>query len=175
MPLVDPYRVLGVKPGAQHAQIHKAYRRLARRYHPDTKLNAPPEEAEVARRRMAALNGAWAILGDPARRAAYDIEAANSLPPPTYMPQSSNGHHFHPPESEEALFDGLDQEDLYEPPRPIDTMVMVPVFLVVAAVTLFVLSNMTGSNRLWTLALFTMPVAGLSFIAAPLLMMRKRR
>jgi DnaJ domain len=62
----DPYKTLQVDPEADPEVIQAAYRRLARKYHPDT---APgPEAAE----RMTAINRAWELLGDPARRAAYD-------------------------------------------------------------------------------------------------------
>ena len=59
----DPYRILQVSPNADLEAIHAAYRRLARRYHPD--LNPQPEAAE----RMRAINAAYGVLSDPARRA----------------------------------------------------------------------------------------------------------
>jgi hypothetical protein len=62
----DPYRILQVAPNADLEAIHAAYRRLARRYHPD--LNQQPEAAE----RMRAINAAYGLLSDPARRAIYD-------------------------------------------------------------------------------------------------------
>jgi curved DNA-binding protein CbpA len=64
----DPYKVLQVDPEAEDEVIQAAYRRLARKYHPDL---APGPEAEA---RMAAINAAWARLGDPVARAAYDRE-----------------------------------------------------------------------------------------------------
>jgi hypothetical protein len=62
----DPYRTLQVAPNADLEAIHAAYRRLARVYHPD--LNPRPEAAA----RMRAINAAYAVLSDPARRAALD-------------------------------------------------------------------------------------------------------
>jgi hypothetical protein len=62
----DPYRILQVAPNADLEAIHAAYRRLARRYHPD--LNPRPEAAE----QMRAINAAYGLLSDPARRAVYD-------------------------------------------------------------------------------------------------------
>jgi hypothetical protein len=62
----DPYRILQVAPNADLEAIHAAYRRLARRYHPD--LNSRPEAAE----QMRAINAAYGLLSDPARRAASD-------------------------------------------------------------------------------------------------------
>ncbi len=64
----DPYKILQVDPEAEDEVIAAAYRRLARKYHPD--LAAGPEAAA----RMAALNAAWERIGEPARRAAFDRE-----------------------------------------------------------------------------------------------------
>ena len=61
------YERLGVASTATAAEIRTAYRRLARAAHPDHAGSA---------REMAVLNEAWHVLGDPARRAAYDRAAA---------------------------------------------------------------------------------------------------
>lgn len=61
----DPYRILGVHPGASDADIREAYRARARRLHPDVVGEAGLDD-------MRALNEAWAVLKDPDRRAAYD-------------------------------------------------------------------------------------------------------
>ncbi|HET9456260.1 MAG TPA: DnaJ domain-containing protein [Candidatus Limnocylindrales bacterium] len=63
---LDPYRVLQVDPEAEDEVIQAAYRRLAQKYHPD---RSPGPEGET---RMVAINAAWDVLRDPARRAAYD-------------------------------------------------------------------------------------------------------
>lgn len=63
---LDPYRILQVVPEAEDEVIAAAYRRLARKYHPDV---APGSEAAS---RMAAINAAWELIGDPTRRAAFD-------------------------------------------------------------------------------------------------------
>lgn len=68
----DYYAVLGVAPGASHEAIHQAYRRLAKLWHPDRYTFAPPELQARAERRMRAISRAWAELGDPIRRRAYD-------------------------------------------------------------------------------------------------------
>ena len=66
----DPYKILQVDPEAEDEVIAAAYRRLARKYHPDT---APGPEALG---RMEAINAAWEVLGNPARRAAHDRQRA---------------------------------------------------------------------------------------------------
>lgn len=65
----DPYKTLQVDTEAEEEVIAAAYRRLALKYHPDT---AGPDASS----RMAAINAAWEILGDPVRRAAFDRERA---------------------------------------------------------------------------------------------------
>jgi curved DNA-binding protein CbpA len=60
----DVYRVLQVQEEAEDAVIQAAYRALARIYHPDGLTPDPG--------RMAALNEAYELVRDPARRRAYD-------------------------------------------------------------------------------------------------------
>jgi len=62
----DYYRVLGVPRDATEEAIKKAYRKLARKYHPD--VSKEPDAAA----RMSEVNEANAVLSDPERRAAYD-------------------------------------------------------------------------------------------------------
>src|SRR6266850_5923325 len=64
----DYYELLEIQPGASADEVHKAYRSLAMRYHPDR--NAMPGAAST----MAAINEAYSILGEPARRRRYDQE-----------------------------------------------------------------------------------------------------
>ncbi len=64
---LDPYKVLQVDPEAEDEVIQAAYRRLARKYHPDVAVG--PDGAA----RMAAINAAWEVLRDPDRRAAHDL------------------------------------------------------------------------------------------------------
>jgi curved DNA-binding protein CbpA len=66
----DPYKTLQVDPEAEDEVIAAAYRRLARKYHPD--VAADPEAAA----RMAAINAAWESIGDPTKRAAFDRQRA---------------------------------------------------------------------------------------------------
>ncbi len=69
-PPADPYKVLQVDSEAEDEVIAAAYRRLARKYHPD--VGGGPDAAA----RMTALNAAWELIGQPARRAAFDRERA---------------------------------------------------------------------------------------------------
>ncbi|MEG0035935.1 MAG: DnaJ domain-containing protein [Oscillospiraceae bacterium] len=62
----DPYKVLGVSPGASDDEIKKAYRSLAKRYHPD--VNPGDKEAE---RRMNEINAAYDQIKNPPQAAGF--------------------------------------------------------------------------------------------------------
>jgi molecular chaperone DnaJ len=63
----DPYKVLGVEKKASGEDVKKAYRRLARKYHPDRN----PDDAK-AEERFKEIQAAYDILGDPDKRKQYD-------------------------------------------------------------------------------------------------------
>jgi molecular chaperone DnaJ len=62
----DYYKVLGVDKKASHEEIKKAYRKLARKYHPDTNKDAGAEE------RFKEISEAYDVLGDEDKRKKYD-------------------------------------------------------------------------------------------------------
>lgn len=80
-PLPDHYRTLQVHPEADLEVIQVAYRRLARRHHPDA--GAGTDE------RMAQLNAAYAVLRDPIQRAAYDAALRRASAPAMAAPGPS--------------------------------------------------------------------------------------
>ena len=63
----SPYDVLGVAKNASQDDVKKAYRKLARRYHPDK--NPDDKEAEE---RFKEVQGAYDVVGDPEKRKQYD-------------------------------------------------------------------------------------------------------
>ncbi len=73
----DLYQLLGVTRAASREEIARAWRRRARAEHPDSQ----PGDAAAAGR-FRALAGAWHVLGDPARRAAYDQALGHGQPGP---------------------------------------------------------------------------------------------
>lgn len=63
----DPYEVLGVPRKASDAEIKKAFRRLAKKYHPDANKNDPKVQG-----RFSEVNSAYEILGDAKKRVQFD-------------------------------------------------------------------------------------------------------
>ncbi|MCC4614811.1 DnaJ domain-containing protein [Xanthomonas campestris pv. asclepiadis] len=75
MEFKDYYATLGVEPSAGDAEIKTAYRRLARKYHPDVSKEAGAED------KFKAINEAYEALRDPAKRKAYDQLKAQGFRP----------------------------------------------------------------------------------------------
>lgn len=84
MPETDPYALLEVPHDADPEAIHRAYRRLARLYHPDKVAHLGPEIRALAEKKMQALNAAYDLLGNPEKRRLYDAgrQPPQETPPP---------------------------------------------------------------------------------------------
>src|SRR5450432_2187248 len=82
MQFKDYYDILGVKPDASDAEIKSAYRKRARKFHPDVSKETGAED------KFKAANEAYEALKDPAKRRAYDQLRASGYKP---------GDDFHPP------------------------------------------------------------------------------
>jgi len=66
--MTDPYIVLGVKPDASDEEIKRAYRELARKYHPDNYQNNPL--ADLAEEKMKEINEAYEEIQNQRKRGA---------------------------------------------------------------------------------------------------------
>ncbi len=89
MEFKDYYEIMGVARDASQEEIKRAYRRLARKYHPDVSKEADAET------RFKEVGEAYEVLKDPEKRAAYDRLGANW----------KAGQEFHPPPGWDAGFE----------------------------------------------------------------------
>src|ERR1700682_2186848 len=77
----DYYETLGVSKTASDDEIRKAFRKLARKYHPDVN-----KDKTVAEEKFKQLNEAYEVLGDPEKRKKYDELGANWNQPGGFQP-----------------------------------------------------------------------------------------
>jgi curved DNA-binding protein len=89
MEFKDYYKIMGVKRDAAQDEIKRAYRKLARKYHPDV------SKAPDAEKRFKEVGEAYEVLKDPEKRAAYDQLGMNW----------KAGQEFHPPPNWNAGFE----------------------------------------------------------------------
>ena len=82
----DYYKILGVAQGATDKEIKAAYRKLARKHHPD--VNQGSKEAEA---RFKEINEANEVLSDPEKRKRYDALGPNWARSPAAPPRGSPG------------------------------------------------------------------------------------
>lgn len=109
----DPYRVLGVKKEASQDEIQKAYRKLAKKLHPD--LNPGNKQAEE---QFKAASAAYDLLSDPEKRSRFDrgeIDASGQERPRQryYRDFAGAAAGEHPYATAEGFSDFSDEGDLF--------------------------------------------------------------
>lgn len=172
------YGVLGVSRDVTPAALRRAYLDLARRYHPDR----PGGDAD----RMRAINEAWAVLGDPQRRAGYDLalrEPPPTAPPPRPSPDDrwAADPRYDPTDdltAEELRawrlgFDTADLRDLRDD-RPIGSTIvlprwaaMIPPGMFATSVVVFCLGVVMNAAPVVALAFALFLLSIMGFLAAP--------
>ncbi len=109
----DYYEVLGVDRSADDKKLKAAYRKLAKKYHPDA--NPGDKEAE---KKFQEIGEAYAVLSDPEKRKLYDAYgfAAFEGPDPSGRQQGQPGYQYSDGNGSFTSFhfDGKDAEDLFE-------------------------------------------------------------
>ena len=104
MKFKDYYASLGLERGASEADIKKAYRKLAHKYHPDVSKESGAEA------RFKEVAEAYQTLKDPEKRAAYD-RLGKHAPGEEFRPPPDWGQQY---AGREESFEGVDLADLFE-------------------------------------------------------------
>lgn len=170
------YEVLGLAREASAEQVRKAYLHAARRHHPDMHAGSEADVIAKARAAMATVNAAWEVLGDPARRRAYDHSLgatvspnADRAPRPGPEPPDEPGWRDEPAWASEPDVDET------MPGLRTQSVVLIPVALLACSVGTFAFATMTVAPALMALSVVLLSLAAVGFVAAPLLTIRRRR
>jgi len=163
---VTHYEVLGVGRSADQPTIRRAYLDLARRHHPDTGGDHA---------RMRDINRAWAVLGDPQRRARYDLTLREPSPDAAPGPAPGAPRRGYEPDPAYPRHDDVDDEwDDLDDDRPVRVTVALPRWLrIVPAATLgasaatFVVGVILVSEAVLGLALMLLVLSVMFFLSAP--------
>lgn len=99
------YDLLGLHPSAEAVEIRRSYRRLSKKYHPDTTELAPL----IATAEFQRLNEAYAVLSRPEKRSLYDLKIGYSRINVIQAPQNWTREDTKIPQSNHAYLDPTDR------------------------------------------------------------------
>ncbi len=162
------YDVLGVDTTASSADIRQAYVRKARQHHPDYFIAAHHEERLAAERRMQAINEAWDVLGDLAKRREYDRAQG-------FVADDAEAAGFRPFDTGD---DDVDPRDLPDAPYRRDpvmespltrALTLAPVVSFAASIGLVAVGMVVNSVVVLAVAVAAFLLACLGFVVIPLL------
>ncbi|MEJ6579073.1 MAG: J domain-containing protein [Akkermansiaceae bacterium] len=97
----DYYQILGISKDASHDEVRKAFRKLARKHHPDV-----AKDKSTAEEKFKELNEAYEVLGDPEKRKKYDAMGSGWKSAGTGPPPSDANYNYQ--------FDGTGFSDFFE-------------------------------------------------------------
>lgn len=157
--------MLGVPASASDIEVRRAYLRLARAHHPDYFVDAPPADRAAAEQRMRAINEAWAVLRDPARRRAFDADA-----PRPFRPFDDGRDDVDPHEMPDVPYRPAPPASLPERTLTLAPALLFAASIVVGAIGVF--TRLTGI-LVFAFALFLLSCVG--FIVVPLLALSRAR
>jgi curved DNA-binding protein CbpA len=177
---VTHYEALGVPVDATTQQIRQSYLARARRSHPDFHAHADSATRTAREHEMRRLNEAWAVLGDPSRRAAYDRTlsdgdlgddlSATSTPRPTRSTGRADPDFVPYDDSDDtdyaALLDERPVRNAATLPR---TAQLLPVGFFGAAVFCMSAGLFSSLTPLFGLGVVFLVLSGVCFLLAPML------
>lgn len=166
------YERLGVDRDASDAELRRAWLRLARIHHPDAHADAASRAA--AEIEMRSINEAWAVLGDPDRRAAYDLRgggASDSSGVQSAVRRTGSDAAF--------VFVPIDDSDDEIDPRLLDdrgvegtevtrSVQILPIVFAIGGVIGLLLGFVLAAPVLLAVGAVGLALAALSFLIAPL-------
>jgi hypothetical protein len=145
--------------------VRRAYLHLARVHHPDYFVDAPADDRAAAEQRMRAINEAWSILRDPARRRALEADE-----PRPFRPFDDGTDDLDPRDMPDVPY-----RPAPPPSAPERALTLAPALLFAASIVLgsiAVFMRLTGILAL-AFALFLLSCVG--FIVVPLLALSRAR
>lgn len=183
---MNHYDVIGIAPGEETSTIRRAYLAAARRHHPDFHVDADAATRTSNAQRMQRLNEAWAILGDPDARAAYDARLARSEDPGAARrlarePMPPPGKGWTPRAGDDGWMTDFDSwaaehDDLAsERPRTArhSVMTLLPVSCFAAAVACIALGGILTSRLLLAMGVVALALSVGLFVLLPVIEMTR--